>query len=159
MVQCAHYGIEIDTSVYFFYFLKCGNKNGGNDVGDGGGDVTNVDRPMYVADVNSFYFPWFMILWIYSYIVSQGSSLYSKNLHWFCHVTTLINYHVLLRPGTKTRSVESLYLDGSWPINKAVRCYIFFISHALFSWIPTNSRHNIKQYKHFHIIEINFGYV
>jgi hypothetical protein len=108
-----HYGIEIDISVYFFYFLKGGNMNGGKDVGDVGGDVTNVDGPMYVADVNSFYFRWFMILWIYSYIVSQGSSLYSKNLHWFCHVTTLINYHVLLRPGTKTRSVESLYLDGS----------------------------------------------
>jgi hypothetical protein len=139
-----HYGIEIDTSVYFFYFLKWGNRNGGKDVGDGGGDVTNVGGPMYVADVNSFYF---------------RSSLYSKSLHWFCHITTLINYHLLLRLGTKTRSMYSLYLDGSWPINKAVRCYIFFISHALFSWIPTNSRHNIKQHKHFHIIEINFGYV
>jgi hypothetical protein len=72
-----HYGIEIHTSVYFFDFQKGGNRNGGKDVGDGG-DVTNVNRPMYVMDVNSFYFPWFMILWIYSYIVSQRSSLYSK---------------------------------------------------------------------------------
>jgi hypothetical protein len=37
-----HYGIEIGTSIYFFYFLKGGNMNGGKDVRDGGGDVTNV---------------------------------------------------------------------------------------------------------------------
>jgi hypothetical protein len=51
-----HYGIKICTSVYFFYFLKRESKNGGKDVGDDGGDVTNVDGPMYVADVNFFYF-------------------------------------------------------------------------------------------------------
>jgi hypothetical protein len=32
-----HYGIEIDTTVYFVYFLKGGNMNGGKDVGDVGG--------------------------------------------------------------------------------------------------------------------------
>jgi hypothetical protein len=51
-----HYGIKICTSVYFFYFLKRESKNGGKDVGDDGGDVTNVDGPMYIADVNFFLF-------------------------------------------------------------------------------------------------------